>query len=150
MEEENLKEVLAQLIEAFSGLEKPSPLTTYDGSYCNEDVDYFNATDWDTATYYDYVEGMEGAIICSSRTKAYLIPKLFQIVLLRRFGVASDGAENNLSTELEFWPIDEEVERLLNFSQKKAIVAAWAHLDTYRYYHSGSHVARLLAEHWNI
>ena len=75
MSKEELKRVIAQLDQAFEGLEKPNPLTTYEGSYCDEDVGYFNATDWETATYWDYVEGQEGAIICGSKTKHYLIPR---------------------------------------------------------------------------
>ena len=48
MSKEELKRVIAQLDQAFEGLEKPNPLTTYEGSYCDEDVGYFNATDWET------------------------------------------------------------------------------------------------------
>lgn len=150
MSEVELNRVIAQLHEAFQGSEKPNPLATYEGSYCDEDVDYLNTTDWETATYWDYVEGQEGAIVCGAKTKAYLIPRLFKIVLLRRHGAASEGAEDDLSMVLEAWPVEPDVEALLDLNQKKAIIAGWKYLDTFRYFPSGSHVARLLGEHWSL
>ncbi len=145
-----LNNVLAQLEDAFSAMVKPVPLATYYGSNCDEEVDSFNATDWREATYYDVVEGMEGFVICGSKTKAYLLPMLFKMILLNRYGAAEEGAEDNLSMELENWPIDEEVGSLLNLHQKKAVIAAWAYLDEFKYSLGERRSARLLAEHWNL
>ena len=45
------------------------------------------------------------------------------------------------------WPFDPDVETLLSDAHRKAIIAAWAYLDTHLYHPSGSHVARDLARH---
>ncbi|SMX24520.1 hypothetical protein [Boseongicola aestuarii] len=140
---------LKQLYDAFALLERPDPLTTYQGSHCDKEVDVFNSLNWEEATYSQMVDGMEGAIICPPRTKAYLLPRLFKMIMLRRSG-KSDDAVDNLSMQLESWPIDREVDALLTEDQKKAIVAAWAYLDAHIYHPSGSHVARELAKHWKV
>ncbi len=141
--------VLKELFDAFEALEKPVPLTSNLGSHCDEEVDIFNKTDWDNATYLDFVNGLEGSIICPPKTKAYLIPRLLKMVILRLSGV-EDGAVDNLSAELQHWPIDASVEKLLSDHQKKAIVAAWEYLDKTVYRASNSDTARKFAKHWNI
>lgn len=140
---------LKGLFDAFAEIDKPKPLTTYERSYCHAEVDAFNEIDWEEVTYSDYVEGQEGAIICPAQTKAYLLPRLFKMVMLRRHG-QTDGAVDNLSIELETWPVDSSVEALLNKDQRKAIIAAWSYLDRHLYHPSGSHVARVLAQHWQL
>lgn len=140
--------VLKQLYDAFALVERPEPLTTYQGSHCDEEVDVFNSLNWEEATYSDVVDGMEGIVICPPRTKAYLLSRLFKMVMLRRPG-QSDDAIDNLSIHLETWrPVEPDVEALLSAEQRKAIVAAWAYLDTHIYHPSGSNVARELAKHW--
>ncbi|MEM9393815.1 MAG: hypothetical protein AAGA38_08160 [Pseudomonadota bacterium] len=149
MDESERNNALKQLYEAFALFERPDPLTTYQGSYCDEEVDVFNGLNWEKATYAELVNGMEGAIICPAQTKAYLLPRLFKMVMLRRSG-KSDHAVDNVSMQLEAWPVDPEVEALLSQDQRKAIVAAWAYLDTHIYHPSGSRVARELARHWKV
>lgn len=149
MDESERNNALKQLYEAFALFERPDPLTTYQGSYCDEEVDVFNGLNWEKATYAELVNGMEGAIICPPQTKAYLLPRLFKMVMLRRSG-KSDHAVDNVSMQLEAWPVDPEVEALLSQDQRKAIVAAWAYLDTHIYHPSGSQVARELARHWKV
>jgi hypothetical protein len=141
--------VLKQLYDAFAFVEKPDPLTTYDGSYWDRGVDVFNSLDWENATYSDFAEGGEGAIICPALTKVYLLPRLFKMLLLRRSG-RSDDAVDNLSIELESWPVDPDVEALLSEGQKQAIVAAWSYLDSKIFYRGGSHTAREMAKHWAL
>ena len=92
---------------------------------------------------------MEGLIICPPLTRAYLLPRLFKMVMLRRSGKCGDAVDN-IATELKAWPVDPDVEALLGEEQKKAIVAAWAYLDTYIYRASGSNVASDLAKHWKF
>lgn len=141
--------ILKELYEAFSAFEKPVPLTTYHGSNSDEEVDVFNKTDWENATYLDFVDGIEGWIICPPKTKSYLLPRLFKMVFLRRSGV-EDGAIDNLSAELEYTPLDPSVEPLLNTHQKVAVIAAWKYLDEGVYRPSGSDIARKLSNYWNI
>lgn len=138
---------LKHLYDAFALFERPDPLTTYEGSHCNEEVDVFNRLDWEEATYSDFVDGMEGAIICPALTRAYLLPRLFKMVMIRRSG-KTDDAVDNVSVELKVWPIEASVEILLNNDQRKAIIAAWTYLDRHIYHPSGSHVARELVKRW--
>ena len=139
--------ILKKLYDAFGSVEKPSPLVTYDGAYRPDEVDLFNDTDWERATYSDVVEGMEGMIICPPTTKVYLLPRLFRMVLLRQHGTSHEAADN-LSMYLEAWPVDAEVEQLLSDGQKAAIISAWSYLDQTIYSPSGSHIGQELAEHW--
>ena len=141
--------VLKELYDAFFAVGKPSPLTSYDGAHWPEEVDYFNETDWERASYSDVVEGMDGMIICPPITKVYLLPRLFRMVILRQHGNSLEAVDN-LSMELEAWPVQAEVERLLSNGQKAAIVNAWSYLDQTIYSPSGSHVGRELAKHWKI
>lgn len=138
---------LKQLYDAFSLVEKPSPLTTYEGSYFNEEVDIFNELDWEEANYSDVTDGMEGIIICPALTRLYLLPRLFKMVIMRRSG-RYEGAVDNLAAELEAWPVDPSVEDLLSAGQKKAVVAAWEYIDCYLYHPSGSQRASELAKRW--
>ena len=130
-------------------IDKPKPLTTYQGSYFKAEVDVFNEIDWEEVTYSDYVQGQEGAIICPAETKVYLLPRIFKMVMLRRHG-QTDGAVDNVSIELETWLVGLSVEKLLKKDQRQAIIAAWSYLDRYLYHPNGSHVARLLAKHWQL
>ncbi|MXQ09198.1 hypothetical protein GQ651_15230 [Alphaproteobacteria bacterium GH1-50] len=141
--------VLQCLYEAFGMIAKPTPMTSYKGSHCDEEVDAFNRLDWEEVTLSDYVSAMEGVIICPPATKVYLLPRLFKMVMLRRASDVDDPVDN-VSMELEAWPVDPEVERVLTDLQKKAVVAAWSYLDRCHYYPSGSHVARELAAHWGL
>lgn len=141
--------VLQELYDAFASVEKPSPLTTYEGAHWHDEVDHFNKTDWDRASYSDVAQGMDGIIICPPITKVYLLPRLFRMVVLRQHG-ASDEAVDNLSIQLEAWPVEADVERLLSDGQKAAIANAWSYLDHTIYRPSGSHVGRKLAERWKV
>ena len=147
MADADRNQALKELYDAFGLVEKPVPLATYEGSYCDEEVDVFNSTDWEYATYSDYLDGEEGAIICPPITKVYLLPRLFRMVMLRQHG-KTNGAVDNLAITLETWPVEEDVECLLSDGQKAAIVTAWNHLDRTIYSPSGSHVGRELAKHW--
>lgn len=149
MSEQACDLTLKQLYDAFSGYEKPVPMATYAGSYCDEEIDVFNSLDWEEVTYSDLALGFEGVIICKAPTKVYLLPRLFKMVMLRRSGT-SEGAVDNVAIHLETWPVEEEVEALLGKAQKRGIIAAWAYLDAYLYSPSGSHVARELAKHWKL
>jgi hypothetical protein len=140
---------LKQLYDAFALVEKPAPLTSYQGSYCDEEVNFFNELNWEEATYSDVVDGLEGLIIYPEITKLWLLPRLFKMVLLRRSGT-TDGAIDNLSSTLREWPTEASVEVLLSNGQKKAIVAAWSYLDRYLYYPSGNDDAQKLARRWSI
>ncbi|MFQ6547850.1 hypothetical protein AADZ90_007820 [Aestuariibius sp. 2305UL40-4] len=142
--------VLNLLFDAFKDVERPEPLANRQGSQFPEEVDSFNNTDWDHATYSDFSEGADGATVCPARSKVYLLPRLFKIVLLRRSGAAKAQAVDNLSMELESWPIDEEVQQLLDTAQKAAIIAAWYYLDQHLYAPGGSHVGRALSHHWQM
>ncbi len=139
--------VLKRLYEAFAFVEKPIPLTGFEGSYCDEEVEVFNRLDWEAATYLDVVDAMEGFIICPADTKLWLLPRLFKMLILQR-SIDANNAVDNLASDLESWPIDGDVERLLSEAQKIAIINAWAHIDREFYWPSGSHVARDLATRW--
>ncbi|WP_157033341.1 hypothetical protein [Loktanella sp. S4079] len=112
MENSDCDLILKKLYDAFGSVEKPSPLATYDGAYWLDEVDLFNDTDWERATYSDVVEGMEGMIICPPTTIVYLLPRLFRMVLLRQHGTSHEAADN-LSTHLEAWPVEAEVEQFI-------------------------------------
>lgn len=140
---------LKSLYDAFSSVEKPEPLASFEGSYCDEEVEVFNRLDWESATYSEFLSAQEGAIICGASARLYLLPRLFRMVLLRRHGT-TNGAVDNLSSQLETWPLEEDVQSLLTIEQKHAIIRAWRYLDTTLYSPSGSTVARELAVHWNL
>ena len=97
---------------------KPDPLTTYEGSYCNEEVDYFNAINWDTATYHELVEGMEGWIIHHPKTTIYLISHLFRMLILDRELPANIAADNHVE-HLKGRLLDKKVSTLLSKGQNK-------------------------------
>lgn len=141
--------IIKALYDAFSNVEKPSPLATYDEAYDFEEVDIFNEIDWECATYSDVVKGTEGLIVCPPKTKVYLLPRLFRMVLLRQHGTSHEAVDN-LSQQLRTWPMEAEVERLLTDSQKAAIISVWSYLDQTIYSPSGSKVGQQLAEHWQF
>ena len=149
MENSDRDLIIKELYDAFSNVEKPSPLATYDEAYDFEEVDIFNEIDWESATYSDVVKGTEGLIVCPPITKVYLLPRLFRMVLLRQHGTPHEAVDN-LSEHLEVWPVEAEVERLLDDGQKAAIISAWSYLDQTIYSPSGSKVGRQLAEHWQV
>ncbi len=149
MESSDCDLIIKALYDAFSNVEKPSPLATYDEAYDFEEVDIFNEIDWECATYSDVVKGMEGLIVCPPKTKVYLLPRLFRMVLLRQHGTSHDAVDN-LSEHLKAWPLETEVENRLSEGQKAAVVSVWAYLDQTIYSPSGSHVGKRLAEHWQI
>jgi hypothetical protein len=140
---------LKQLYDAFGLVEKPTRLTSYEGSCCDEEVDVFNELNWEEATYSDVVDGLEGLIICPEITKVWLLPRLFKMVMLRRSGT-TDDAVDNLSATLKGWPIEPSVEVLLSDGQKKAILAAWSYLDRYLYCPSENDDAQKLTRRWGI
>ena len=149
MESSDCDLIIKALYDAFSNVEKPSPLATYDEACDFEEVDIFNEIDWEFATYSDVVKGTEGLIVCPPITKVYLLPRLFRMVLQRQHGTPHEAVDN-LSQELSTWPVEAEVEHLLTDSQKAAIISAWSYLGHTIYGPSGSKVVQKFAEHWQI
>ncbi len=149
MESSDCDLIIKALYDAFSKVERPLPLATYEEGYDFEEVDIFNEIDWECATYSDVVKGMEGLIVCPPVTKVYLLPRLFRMVLLRQHGTSHEAVDN-LSQQLRTWPMEAEVERLLTDSQKAAIISVWSYLDQTIYSPSGSKVGQQLAEHWQF
>ena len=143
------EKILAALKHAFRSMQKPEPLASYKGSYCNEEVDYFNAVDWQNATYQDFNDGLEGWIICAPATSAYLTPYLLRMLILRLSG-KYEGAVDNIEVHFESRLSDSDVSDLFNSEQKLAVLAAWAYLDRTVYAPSGSNTAIELARHWGI
>jgi hypothetical protein len=143
------EKILADLKHAFRSMQKPEPLTSYEGSYDDEAVDYFNAVDWENATYQDFADGEEGWIISAPATYAYLTPHLLRILILQLSG-KYEGAVDNIAEPLESRLIDSDVSDLFSDRQKLAVLAAWAYLDGTVYAPSGSETAKELARHWGI
>ena len=92
-QQENL--VLMRLYNAFRDIPKPEPLATLKHSYCHEEVDVFNAINWEAVTFGDYTDGHEGWIVCEPPTVAYLLPRLFRMIFqehTKKTGLCSELA----------------------------------------------------------
>ena len=143
------KMVVQGLFDAFHKAPKPAPLSKFDGSHCDEEVEFFNRIDWDDATYKDFVDGIEGWIICPESTVVYLIPRLFKMLILGRSN-PQNSAVDNLSGDLESRVAENNISERLNEDQKLAILRAWKFLDENYYKPSGSNISGKLAKLWNI
>ena len=149
MEDDELQRLILSLNEAFKEVPKPEPLASLEGSYDDEEVVVFNATDWENATYYEFCQGIEGWIICSPETRVYLTPKLLRMLLLRSDG-KYEGTADNLSSELLPNLKKPEVFGLLSSKQKLAIFDAVAYLDRTRWHPSRSDAAGELTRSWGL
>lgn len=91
VEERDIAEHLLMVLDTqFSSITPPSPLVGLDGSQMVEETDVFNALDWDTVGYGDWVFAIEGWICAPFETKLWLLPKLYRMALLNRNHAAVD------------------------------------------------------------
>ena len=142
--------IVAELATAFRDTVKPTPLTTFVGSQDDDEVRYFNALDWDVATYADFNRGLEGWIVCGLDARLYLLPKLLRMLVLRRHGQTDDAVDNimiELQPELEK---KNGISSMLTPDQRNAVINALSFLDRHYYYPSGSRMAKDFAETWSV
>lgn len=126
--------LLKRLYETFHNVPKPEPLSSLEGSYSHQGVVLFNSIDWEAVSFSNYTKGGEGWIACHPNTVVYLIPRIIRMIVTQRSkNDAADNATHDLECRLLDGYQSAEISQLLNFEQKRAVIEAFAFMDSVYY-----------------